>query len=169
MLGQLMKSDADVVYDKSKGKLFLNENDAAKRWGEKKIGGLVTRFKSKPELSADYFDGLTAHSGDAITGSGEQQSGDIKYQIAFIREVICDEEVYELYGEMLVDHKKGLKSIAKAGKKEGYEFGKAELGEAVDEMDDAGGFSDVELDDAALIFLLGMGGEQQQISKASKS
>ena len=37
----LMKSDADVVYDESKGKLYLNDNGTAKGWGAKKVGGLL--------------------------------------------------------------------------------------------------------------------------------
>ena len=69
-----------------------------------------------------------------------------------------------MYGETLIDPQKGLKSIAKAGKKEGYMFDKKELGVALDEMNDAGAFSDVKLDDAALATLMGMGGEKQQAS-----
>ena len=57
-LKALMKSDADVVYDEKKGKLYLNENGTAKGWGAKKIGGLIAKFKGKPELSADFFNGL---------------------------------------------------------------------------------------------------------------
>ena len=38
-LKQLMKSDADVVYDKKKGKLYLNANGEEKGWGKKKVGG----------------------------------------------------------------------------------------------------------------------------------
>ena len=75
-----MKSDADVVYDKRKGKLFLNDNGSKKGWGAKKVGGLVAKFKGKPELSADLFDELTAHGGDDITGGA-----DIKDQIALAR------------------------------------------------------------------------------------
>ena len=67
----------------------------------------------------------------------------------------------ELYGETLIDPKKGLKSIAKAGKKEGYKFDKAELGAALDEMNDAGAFSNVEMDASALTTLMGMGGQQE--------
>ena len=59
-LKALMKSDADVVYDESKGKLFLNDNGTAKGWGAKKVGGLLAEFKSKPELTADHFNGLSA-------------------------------------------------------------------------------------------------------------
>ena len=161
-LKQLIKSDADVVYDESKGKLYFNENGAAKGWGAKKVGGLLAKFKGKPELSASHFDGLSAHNADAVTGDGGKKGGDIKEQIASLREALGDEAVSQLYGEVLIDQKKGLKSITKAGKKEGYSFNKKELGTALDEMNDAGAFSDVELDDAALATLMGMGGEQLQ-------
>ena len=40
-LKQLMKSDADVVYNQRKCKLFINDNGSAKGWGAKKVGGLV--------------------------------------------------------------------------------------------------------------------------------
>ena len=159
-LKQLMTSDAAVVYDEKKGKLYLNDNGTAKGWGAKKVGGLIAKFKSKPELSADLFDGLSAHS-DAVTGGGSK-GGDIKDQIASFREGLSESKVSELYGETLIDPKKGVKSIAKAAKKEGYSFNKAELGEALDEMNDAGVFFNVELDDAALASLMGMGGAQQQ-------
>ena len=163
-LKALMKSDADVVYDESKGKLFLNDNGTARGWGAKKVGGLLAKFKGKPELTADHFDGLSAHTGDAITGGGGSKAGDIKDQIASLRAGLSDSKVSELYGQTLIDPKKGLKSIAKAGKKEGYKFDKAELGEALDEMNKGGAFYDVELDDAALASLMGMGGAQQQAS-----
>ena len=161
-LKQLMKSDAAVVYDESKGKLYLNDNGTAKGWGAKKVGGLLAKFKGNPELSSDHFEGLSAHKGDAITGGGGSKGGDIKDQLASFREGLSDSNVSELYGETLIDPKEGLKSIAKAGKKEGYKFNKKELGAALDEMDDAGAFSDVELDDAALASLMGQGGAQQQ-------
>ena len=164
-LKALMKSDADVVYDESKGKLYLNDNGTAKGWGAKKVGGLLAKFKGKPELTADHFDGLSAHKGDAITGGGGSKGGDIKDQITAARERLSDSKVSELYGQTLIDPKKGLKSIIKAGKKEGYQFDKAELSEALDEMNDAGAFYDVELDDAALASLMGMGGSQQYSSR----
>ena len=66
-LKQLMKSDADVVYDESKGKLYLNDNGTAKGWGVKKVGGLLARFKGKPELTADHFDGLEAYRRSDLT------------------------------------------------------------------------------------------------------
>ena len=163
-LTALMKSDADVVYDESKGKLYLNDNGTAKGWGAKKVGGLLAKFKGKPELSAEQFDGLSAHKADAVTGGsdnngGGNQGGDIKDQIAALSDELGDDKMSQLYGDMLIDPKKGLKSITKAGKKEGYKFNKAELGEALDEMSEGGFFSDIELDDAALVTLMGMGGE----------
>ena len=114
---------------------------------------MVAKFKGKPELSADQFDGLTAHGGDAATGDA-----DIKDQIALAREGLSAAEESELYGEILINPKKGLKSIAKAAKKEGYSFDKDELADALNEMDQAGAFTDVELDDASLEALLGSGG-----------
>ena len=156
-LKQLMKSEADVVYDERKGKLFLNDNGSKKGWGAKKVGGLVAKFKGKPELSASNFEGLTTHESDAITG-GE----DIKDQIALAREGLSDAEESELYGEILINPKKGLKSIRKAAKKEGYVFDKDELADALNEMEQAGAFISVELDDAALEALLGTGGAVEQ-------
>ena len=163
-LKALMKSDADVVYDEKKGKLYLNDNGTANGWGVKKVSGLLAAFKGKPELSADNFDELSAHKGDAITSGGGSKGGDIKDEIASLREGLSDAKVSQLYGETLIAPKKGLKSIAKTGRKEGYKLNKKELGDALDEMNDAGAFNDVELDDAALATLMGMRGEQQQAS-----
>ena len=152
-LKQLMKSDADVVYDERKGKLFLNDNGTKKGWGAKKVGGLVAKFKGKPELSADNFDGLSTHESDAITG-GE----DIKEQITSLGEELGDEKMSELYSEILIKPKKGLRSINKAAKKEGYVFDKDELADALNEMEQAGAFINVEVDDAAMASLLGNAG-----------
>ena len=63
----------------------------------------------------------------------------------------------ELYSEILIKPKKGLKSIKKAAKKEGYLFDKDELADALNEMDQAGAFVSVEVDDASLEALLGTG------------
>ncbi|WP_028951697.1 hypothetical protein [Synechococcus sp. CC9616] len=155
-LKTLMKSDADVVYDEKKGKLYLNDNDTAKGWGAKKVGGLLASFKGKPELSTDNFDGLTG-----FDGATASDAGDIKDQIGALSEKLGDDKMSQLYSETLIDPKKGLKSIAKAGKKEGYKFDKAELGAALDEMNDAGAFSNVEMDASALTTLMGMGGQQE--------
>jgi len=161
-LKQLMNSDADVVYDDRKGKLYFNENGTKKGWGKKKNGGLVAKFKGKPELTADHFDGLKTHESDAITGGT-----DIKDQIASFRELLSDAEESQFYGETLINPKKGIKSIRKAAKKEGYLFDKNELGDALNEMNQAGAFVDIELDDAALASLLGMGSETRQAGTSS--
>ena len=149
-LKQLMKSDAGLVYDQKRGKLFHNENGTAKGWGKKNDGGLLAKFKGNPELSADNFDDVTAYGGDAVTGDA-----DIKDQIALVREGLTEAEESELYGEILINPKKGLKRIVKAGKKEGYSFDKDELADALNEMNQAGAFVSVEVDDASLDALLG--------------
>ncbi|QNI98444.1 hypothetical protein [Synechococcus sp. RS9902] len=154
-LKQLMKSDADVVYDERKGKLYLNSNGEKKGWGNKKKSGLLANFKGKPELNAQNFEGLSAHKGDAITGD------DIKDQITALSDELGDDKMSKIYGKTLINPKKGLKSIVKTGKKEGYKFDKKELGAALDDMNQAGAFNDVELDDAALATLMGQGGNQQ--------
>ena len=58
----------------------------------------------------------------------------------------------------MINPKKGLKSIKKAAKKEGYLFDKDELMNALNKMDQAGAFESMELDDASLEELLGSGG-----------
>ena len=50
-------------------------------------------------------------------------------------------------------------------REEGYKFDRAELGAALNKMDNYGAFSDIELNDGALASLMGMGGEQQQGAK----
>ena len=152
-LKQLKKSDADVVYDERKGKLYINGNGTKKGWGKDDHDGLIAKFKGKPELSASNIDGLTTHESDAITGNE-----DIKNQITSLGEELGDEKMSELYGETLINPKKGLKRIVKAGKKEGYSFDKDELGDALNEMDQAGAFTSLELDDAAMGALVGVGG-----------
>ena len=160
-LKQLMTSDAAVVYDEKKGKLYLNENGTAKGWGAKKVGGLIAKFKGKPELSADFFDGLSAHS-DAVTGGTSKGQGDTKDQIASYRETLSDSEEADLLVDFTLEPSKALKRVIKDGKKVGYVFDRDELAEELDEMNKGGSFSDIELDAAALDALLNSGGAQQQ-------
>ena len=161
-LKQLMKSDADVVYYEKKGKLYLNENGTAKGWGAKKVGGLIAKFKSKPELSADHFDGLSAHS-DAVTGGGGSKGqGDAKDQIASYRETLTDSEEAALLVDFTLEPKKALKGVIKDGKIDGYVFDRDELAEELKEMNKGGSFSDIELDVAALDAMFSQGGEQEQ-------
>ena len=165
-LKQLMTSDADVVYDEKKGKLFLNDNGTAKGWGAKKVGGLIAKFKSKPELTADNFDGLSAHS-DAVTGGGENKGqGDTKDQIASYRETLSDSEEAALLVDFTLEPSKALKAVIKDGKKDGYIFDSDELAEELEEMNKGGSFSDIELDAAALEVMFSQGGEHEYTSRS---
>ena len=166
-LKQLMTSDADVVYDQKKGKLYLNDNGTAKGWGAKKVGGLIAKFKSKPELSADNFDGLSAHS-DAVTGGGGNKGqGDTKDQIASYRETLSDSEEAALLVDFTLEPSKALKAVIKDGKKDGYIFDRDELAEELTEMNKGGAFSDIELDAAAMDAMFSQGGEQESRSHDS--
>ena len=82
-LKKLMKSDADVVYDEKKGKLYLNDNGDLKGWGGKKVGGLLATFKSKPELEAGHFEGLKLFDGDELTGHPDGDGGDTPMETMF--------------------------------------------------------------------------------------
>ena len=165
-LKALMKSDAAVVYDEKKGKLYLNENGTAKGWGAKKVGGLIAKFKGKPELSADYFVGLSAHDDffdtDHGHGGGNKGQGDIKDQIASYRETLSDSEQADLLVDFTLEPKQALKRVMKDGNKDGYIFDRDELAEELEEMNKGGSFSDIELDAAALEAMFSQGGEQEQ-------
>ena len=163
-LKQLMTSDAAVVYDEKKGKLYLNENGEAKGWGAKKVGGLLAKFKGKPELSADNFDGLSAHS-DAVTGGGNKGQGDTKDQIASYRATLSDSEEAALLVDFTLEPKQALKRVMKDGKQDGYIFDRDELAEELTEMNKGGAFSDIELDAAALAAMFSPGGQQEQHSR----
>ena len=169
-LKQLMMSDADVVYDEKKGKLYLNANGEEKGWGKKKVGGLIARFKGKPELSAEQFEGMEAF--DVVTGNhehdhghGHSHDGDTKDQIASYRETLTDSEQADLLVDFTLEPSKALKRVIKDGKKEGYVFDRDELAEELDEMNNGGAFTDIELDAAAMEALFSQGGEQEGRNK----
>ena len=164
-LKALMKSDADVVYDQGKGKLYLNDNGTAKGWGAKKVGGLLATFKGKPGLTADHFEGLSAHK-DAVTSGGGKSKGDTKEQIASYRDTLSDSEEADLLVDFTLEPKKALKRAVKDAKKEGYVFDPDELGDALEEMDQGGAFVDIELDAAAMEALYSQGGAVQQRHKS---
>jgi hypothetical protein len=161
-LKALMKTDADVVYDAKKGKLFLNENGTAKGWGAKKVGGLLARFKGKPELSADHFEGLSAHQDSVTSGGGGKSKGDTKDKIASYRDTLSDSEEADLLVDFTLEPKKALKRTIKDAKKDGYIFDRDELAEALDEMNQGGAFVDIELDAAAMEALYSQGGVVEQ-------
>ena len=114
---------------------------------------MIAKFKGKPELSADNFDGLTTHENDALTGVE-----DIKDQITTFRESLSDADESRFYGETLINPTKGIKRIRKGAKEESYSFEKDELADALNEMDQADAFVDIEIDDASLEALLGSSG-----------
>ena len=165
-LKQLMTGDAAVVYDEKKGKLYLNDNGTAKGWGAKKVGGLIAKFKSKPELSADFFDGLSAHSDSVIGGGGNKGQGDTKDQIASYRETLSDSEEAALLVDFTLEPSKALRAVIKDGKKDGYVFDSDELAEELEEMNKGGSFSDIELDAAAMEAMFLQGGEQEGRSQS---
>ncbi|WP_028951699.1 hypothetical protein [Synechococcus sp. CC9616] len=171
-LKALMRSDAAVVYDEKKGKLYLNENGTAKGWGAKKVGGLIAKFKGKPELSAEQFEGMEAF--DAVTGDHDHEhdhdhedGSDTKEQIAAYREILTDSEEADLLVDFTLEPKKALKRVIKDGKKEGYVFDRDELAEELDEMNNGGAFDDIELDAVAMQSLFSRGGEQEQAHKGN--
>ena len=173
-LKALMRSDAAVVYDEKKGKLYLNENGEAKGWGAKKVGGLLAKFKGKPELSAEQFDGLSAHSdavtgggGGSIGGDGSHGQGDTKDQIASYRETLTDSEEAALLVDFTLEPSKTLRAVMKDGKKDGYIFDRDELAEELTEMYKGGAFSDIELDAAAMDAMFSQGGEQEGHGRSS--
>ena len=145
-LKQLMKSDADVVYDESKGKLYLNANGEKKGWGKKKDSGLIAQFKGKPELNAENLKGFSAHLGDT------------KEQIDSFRHTLSDSEEADLLVDFTLKPKRTLKRVIKDGKKEGYDFDRDELADALEEMDKGGAFIDIELDASAIELISSQGG-----------
>ena len=134
--------------------LYLNANGTAKGWGVKKVGGLIAKFKGNPELSADHFDALSAHS-DAVTGGGCNGSGDTKDQIASYRATLTDSEEAALLVDFTLEPKNALKDVIK----DSYIFDRDELAEELDEMNKGGSFSDIELDAAAIEAMFSQGCE----------
>ena len=106
-----MKSDAKVVYDESKGKLFLNSG-TAKGWGRKKLGGRRNVQRQARVHCRPLRRALSPQS-DAITGD-DNKGDDIKDEIASLE--LIGAKVSQLYGETLIDEE-GLNSIAKAARK----------------------------------------------------
>ena len=93
-----------VSYEK-KGKPDLNDNDTAKGWGANQVGGLIAKFKGKPELSADHFDGLSA--------SARIKDGETKDQIAAYRETLTDSEQVDLLVNFTLEPRNVLKCVIK--------------------------------------------------------
>ena len=64
--------------------------------------------------------------------------------------------------DFTLEPKQALKRVMKDGKKVGYVFDRDELAEELNEMNQGGAFSDIELDAAALEAMFSQGGEQEQ-------
>ena len=100
-------SDSDIVYDERKGKLYLNGNGAEKGWGSKAIGGLITKVKGKPQITADDITGFDRYV---------DQEGLAEFRQ--LREEIEPAAEAALYVETMLDLEKGIKQIKKVASKE---------------------------------------------------
>ena len=150
-LKQLKKTDADVVYDERKGKLFLNGNGAEKGWGSKAIGGLIAKVKGKPQVTADDITGFDRYV---------DQEGLVGFRQ--LREEIDPAVEAELYLETMLDPEAGIKEIKKYVRKEhGVKYSAREIGDYLSEMDSNGEFLDIELDAIAIQTLFANQGANQ--------
>ena len=139
-LKQLKKSDADIVYDERKGKLYLNGNGAEKGWGSKAIGGLIAKVKGKPQITADD-----------VTGFDRYVDQEELAEFRQFREEIEPAVEAELYLETMLDPEAGIKQIKKyVSKEHGVKYSKTDIGDYLTEMDDNGEFFDIELDAIAI-------------------
>ena len=150
-LKQLKKTDADIVYDERKGKLFLNGNGAEKGWGSKAIGGLIAKVKGKPRVSADDITGFDRYV---------DQEGLAEFRQ--LREEMDPALEAELYLETMIDLEAGIKEIRKYVRKEhGVKYSTREIGNYLSEMDSNGEFLDIELDAIAIQTLFANQGANQ--------
>ena len=150
-LKQLKKSDADIVYDERKGKLYLNGNGAEKGWGSKAIGGLIAKVKGKPQITADDITGFDRYV---------DQEGLAEFRQ--LREATDPAVESELYVETMLDPEAGIKEIKKYARKEhGVKYTAREIGDYLSEMDGNGEFLDIELDAVAIQTLFANQGASQ--------
>ena len=139
-LKQLKKSDADIVYDERKGKLYLNGNGAEKGWGSKAIGGLIAKVKGKPQITADDITGFDRYI---------DQEGLAEFRQ--LREEIDPAVEADLFVQTTLDPQAGIKEIKKFVRKEhGVKYSIREIGDYLSEMDSNGEFLDIELDAIAI-------------------
>ena len=139
-LKQLKKSDADIVYDERKGKLYLNGNGEKKGWGSKAVGGLIAKVKGKPQVTADDVTGFERYV---------DQEGLAEFRQ--LREEIDPEVEADLFVQATLDPEAGIKEIKKYVRKEhGVKYSTTEIGDYLSEMDSNGEFLDIELDAIAI-------------------
>ena len=67
-------------------------------------------------MNIEYLEVVSEHNNAASTDGSK--GADIKDQIVSLREGMSDAKFSELWGETLIDPKKGLKSVARVGKRE---------------------------------------------------
>ena len=150
-LKQLKTSDADIVYDERKGKLYLNGNGAERGWGSKAIGGLIAKVKGKPQITAEDITGFDRYV---------DQEGLAEFRQ--LREEIDPAVEAELYLETMLDPKAGIKEIKKVVRKEhGVKYSTSEIGDYLSEMDSNGEFLDIEIDAVAIQTLFANQGADQ--------
>ena len=150
-LKELQKSDADIVYDERKGKLFLNGNGEAKGWGSKAIGGLIAKVKGKPQLSADD-----------VTGFDRYVDQDGLAEFRQLREEIDPAVEADLFVQTTLDPEAGIKEIKKYARQEhGMKLSTREIGDYLFEMDANEEFIDIELDAIAIATLFENRGANQ--------
>ena len=158
-LKQLKKTDADIVYDERKGKLFLNGNGAEKGWASKAIGGLIAKVKGKPQISADDITGFDRYV---------DQEGLVGFRQ--LREEMDPALEAELFLMTTLDPKAGIKEIKKYVRKEhGVKYSAREIGDYLSEMDSNGEFLDIELDAIAIQTLFANQGANQGGTSGSSS
>ena len=139
-LKQLKKSDADIVYDERKGKLYLNGNGEAKGWGSKAIGGLIAKVKGKPQVSANDVTGFDRYV---------DQEGLAEFRQ--LREEMDPAVESDLFVQATLDPEAGIKEIKKyARQQHGVKYSTREIGDYLFEMEANAEFIDVELDAVAI-------------------
>ena len=126
---------------------------------------MIAWLKGKPELSAEQFEGMEAF--DAVTGDhvhehghDDEHSGDTKEQIAAYRETLTDSEQADYLVGFTLKPKKTLKRVISDSKKGGYGVDRNERADELEEMNNGGAFTDIELDAAAMEALFSQGGRE---------
>ena len=139
-LKELKKSDADIVYDERKGKLYLNGNGEGKGWGSKAMGGMIAKVKGKPQVTADD-----------VTGFDRYVDQDGLAAFRQLREEIDPAVEADLFVQATLDPEAGIKEIKKYARQEhGMKLSTREIGDYLFEMEANAEFIDVELDAVAI-------------------
>ena len=105
---------------------------------------------------------------DVVMGDHDHEHGGYtKEQIAAYRETLTDSEQADYLVGFTLKPKKTLKRVISDSKKGGYGVDRNERADELDEMNNGGAFTDIELDAAAMEVLFAQGREQEQKGKAS--